>query len=500
MWVESGAPGGLGTAAQPFGSLQDAVDADHCGIVLLRTGIFTEGSVVTIAGLPVTLISVDGPGAAVIDGQYGHPLFAISGTPVTFEGVELIDGYGESTSGGITTDADLTLYDCRLEGHYSVNAGAALDVSGGALTVEDSWFDSNTGVSFGAIRAGGADVVVTGTEFWANVTAAGGATVMATGGSALFDGCEFQLNHSQSGVVILGEMSTVAMHGSTFTANETEVLATLYLLEISSAELEDLEFIDNSSGGSELLLVQTVGNVARCTIVGSEHAAAAFVLGTYTLDELLITGCGGADTSGVLGFLSSTGAISRIRMTGNTVGHDYLESGVLSVTGTSSVDISNSFFNDSTGAALCVNDNAVVTLINSTVFDTRPESGEGAIQVDGDPAFVEIRNTIVAETDGYALSCVGTLGPWDYNDAYSTLFGTQIDPACTATGTGNLSEDPDFITATADGDPTNDDLHLLDNFPLVSPCVDAGDPAAAYDDADGSRNDMGAYGGPDPLP
>lgn len=30
----------------------------------------------------------------------------------------------------------------------------------------------------------------------------------------------------------------------------------------------------------------------------------------------------------------------------------------------------------------------------------------------------------------------------------------------------------------------------------VSPCIDAGDPAASYNDRNGSRNDIGAYGGP----
>ena len=30
-----------------------------------------------------------------------------------------------------------------------------------------------------------------------------------------------------------------------------------------------------------------------------------------------------------------------------------------------------------------------------------------------------------------------------------------------------------------------------------SPAIDAGDPDAAYNDIDGTRNDMGGYGGPD---
>ena len=57
--------------------------------------------------------------------------------------------------------------------------------------------------------------------------------------------------------------------------------------------------------------------------------------------------------------------------------------------------------------------------------------------------------------------------------------------------TGNISLDPEFVAFSDDGDATNDDLHLA----AGSPCVDAGDPAEL--DADGTRSDMGAYGGPD---
>lgn len=52
-------------------------------------------------------------------------------------------------------------------------------------------------------------------------------------------------------------------------------------------------------------------------------------------------------------------------------------------------------------------------------------------------------------------------------------------------GVGNIFTDPGFV------DPTNGDFHLQAN----SPCVDAGHPSVIYNDADGSRNDMGIYGG-----
>lgn len=51
---------------------------------------------------------------------------------------------------------------------------------------------------------------------------------------------------------------------------------------------------------------------------------------------------------------------------------------------------------------------------------------------------------------------------------------------------GNMDTDPKFV------DITVKDFHLLPD----SPCINAGNPLEQYNDHDGSRNDMGAYGGP----
>ena len=49
-----------------------------------------------------------------------------------------------------------------------------------------------------------------------------------------------------------------------------------------------------------------------------------------------------------------------------------------------------------------------------------------------------------------------------------------------------------FVKSRCDGNPYNDDWTLDSG----SGSVDAGNPAAAYNDVDGSTNDAGAYGGP----
>jgi len=53
-------------------------------------------------------------------------------------------------------------------------------------------------------------------------------------------------------------------------------------------------------------------------------------------------------------------------------------------------------------------------------------------------------------------------------------------------GTGNICADPMFL------DYPSYDFHLHQN----SPCINSGNPEPIYNDVDGSRNDIGAFGGP----
>ena len=79
-----------------------------------------------------------------------------------------------------------------------------------------------------------------------------------------------------------------------------------------------------------------------------------------------------------------------------------------------------------------------------------------------------------------------------YNDVYgnTTNYSGITDP----TGSnGNISSNPKFTDVTNDGNAANDDWTLTSS----SPAVNAGNPTSTYNDADGTANDMGAYGGPD---
>jgi len=99
-------------------------------------------------------------------------------------------------------------------------------------------------------------------------------------------------------------------------------------------------------------------------------------------------------------------------------------------------------------------------------------------------------NSIISENDDGAMvdGEVGTSLDNSYSDVYGAATDNYGAGTTDTTGlAGNISEDPKFT------DWEGGDFSLAP----TSPCVDAGATGPSYNDADGSDNDMGAYGGPE---
>ena len=96
---------------------------------------------------------------------------------------------------------------------------------------------------------------------------------------------------------------------------------------------------------------------------------------------------------------------------------------------------------------------------------------------------VNFQNNIVMKGSGYTL-CLNTadIGTVEYNlvEGYSSPYGFKLDAT-------NLDVAPAFT------DPDAGDFTLDAGF---SEAIDAGNPLSGYNDPDGTRNDLGAYGGP----
>ena len=120
--------------------------------------------------------------------------------------------------------------------------------------------------------------------------------------------------------------------------------------------------------------------------------------------------------------------------------------------------------------------NSTASITNSVVI----ENGYSGLNATGD-SDISIHNSIFFYNVGDELiGESGTSISINYSDIEDgSTYGSW------ATGNGNIDSDPFFVTL-------NTDLHLQED----SDCINAGDPATAYNDTDGTRNDMGAYGGP----
>jgi hypothetical protein len=111
-------------------------------------------------------------------------------------------------------------------------------------------------------------------------------------------------------------------------------------------------------------------------------------------------------------------------------------------------------------------------LVNNTIYDNHAIQG-GAVYIGHDNYNVshpKIENSILWANSSSIYINSGTI-----DVTYSDVEGGW-------SGTGNIDSDPLFA----------DTLYHLTNG---SPCIDTGNPDHAYNDEDGSRNDMGAYGG-----
>lgn len=133
------------------------------------------------------------------------------------------------------------------------------------------------------------------------------------------------------------------------------------------------------------------------------------------------------------------------------------------------------------GDGIFVHKNAQdVRIVNCTIY---ANTGSG-IQFASSGAAVE-NCIVVGNRDGD----IPSLPPADYPElvAYSNA-GVEWAEA----NDTNIGTEVKFVNPTTDGTKSIPNLHLLPS----SPCIDAGNPDPAYNDPDGSRNDMGAFGGP----
>ncbi|UCG44167.1 MAG: VCBS repeat-containing protein [candidate division WOR-3 bacterium] len=121
------------------------------------------------------------------------------------------------------------------------------------------------------------------------------------------------------------------------------------------------------------------------------------------------------------------------------------------------------------------------TAVNNTVHNNRT----GFYDYSGYRPVV--MNNIITGNSRYGIS-----GPSSGNGpqiSYNDVWGNTENYHNCSPGVGDISDDPMYE------DTVSANYHLLPG----SPCIDTGNPDPQYNDPDGTRNDMGAYGGPEAI-
>jgi hypothetical protein len=144
--------------------------------------------------------------------------------------------------------------------------------------------------------------------------------------------------------------------------------------------------------------------------------------------------------------------------------------------------------NGGSGILFTTTDTTLMSTIINNVISYNTASGIYGNSCCGVNEQVYIHDNIINNNGAYGIyghfiNVINT-----YNDVYgNTTSNYSIDDAA---GTGDISQNPLFI------DSTNGNFALQSS----STCKNAGRTGSADADPDGSRNDMGAYGGPDAAP
>lgn len=154
----------------------------------------------------------------------------------------------------------------------------------------------------------------------------------------------------------------------------------------------------------------------------------------------------------------------------------------------SAIEISNNIVVNNTGTygAFCLKNGSDALIVNNTIANNESTNGTPYLffLFNAIPTFI---NNIIIDNGTMFFAPFG-----DPDITYTCITGGF-------TGTGNIDADPLFVEPSQGDGNSFDGLNACWWLQDGSPCIDAGNPDAMYNDPDGSRNDMGAFGGPNAL-
>jgi len=473
---------------------------------------------------------------------YGGGFYATSCT-LDVDGNTFSENEATDRGGGVYLDSSSGALSANTISHNVAVDGGGGFVRNGSVSLLENTFDqnyaSNPDEETWSGRGGGGGGLFT----WANVTiegntfssneAFGGAGVYLYGGSGVFEDNLVQGNTcwedgaglytNQSSYDLIGNefrenvatddaggarvyVGRMLVQDNSFYGNQASDDAGGLKLSHSENEIYDNYFEGNSTGdaGGGMELDNETSTASGNVFVGNSATRGAGLHAWYNEGTMTIS-----DSEFYENYASDCGGGMQVDNMAHrlTIRNMWFEN--------------NSSGND--GAALCVDEviqteddkstwseESYVTIQNMVAFDNDAADQGGAIYSKTGHLFVlnstfahnegsvggillkrstlELSSSIVANNGGYGIALFEDEGlestaTGTYNDVTGhsdDFYGTDSWDGAN----GNIDEDPDFVDALA-GDLT---------LAAGSPGIDAGDPALT--DPDGSRADMGAYGGP----
>lgn len=261
-----------------------------------------------------------------------------------------------------------------------------------------------------------------------------------------------------------------------------------------------------AAGAPAIVVRNSTVGISGIGTQGGAGAAVTFENSTVVVTDLAVTGVSATPATDVISVVDGDVTIDGLSFTGNPLANG--SAGVRFRSGGPHV-LSHATFtgnsaNDNPAGLIVVDAGVTATVSNNATWGNAlggytAASFTGAAATVTNNAWVGDGTNaayLVVSTDSFfqgnwAVECSQCLSLTGAGAAFNMAWGgTLPDVEVLALGPGafteNVTRDPEPVDAAAG------DLHLS----ATSPARDAGNPGAEFNDPDGSRNDLGCFGGP----
>jgi len=516
-----------------------AAAADNDEIVV-EPGTYT-GRV--LIDFPLTLRSTGGSAVTLIAGGSGNSTVDIDDAEVLIEGFEILPASARALE--VRSDARVVARDILVQ-NASGGHGVGADANGGELIVEDSVFRNLSSTSDGAClyAHSGGSLTVSGVLCEGASGTKGGGVALNSASSGSFSNLVVTgaAASERGGSLFANNIDSLAISDSSFIdGTAADRGGHLYLTSVDLLTVADTRFEGGQAvdGGAAYLVSNIpIGSFERVDF--SANIATAAGGAVYTAAEIELVDSAFQQNSAILSggavYSSGTLSASRVVFDGNSAGSGGavgVDGGVLIATdvrfidndaaaggavdvASGAADLQSTYLCGNTGvrgAGLFVQLGSTAAISGSVAADNHATATGGAAEVQGvltilqadllgnsapaggglvNDGVLDIQHSLLLGNDSYGIESAGGITS-NWNAWW------QNTPGDVGGGLVDGDRGPDLVDADPllDFSPNGDCFDDQFSPPVGSALIDAGDPGLT--DSDGSRRDIGAFGGDVPA-